>query len=83
MLRWIRFFLLIFNFQFSIFNSFGQGQSNLDLANQYFNTGEYDKAVVYFEKQYSNDPFGTYEPYLKCLNLLKDYDKAEKLIKKQ
>ncbi|MEP7171831.1 MAG: hypothetical protein ABI855_20825, partial [Bacteroidota bacterium] len=40
-------------------------------------------AVVYFEKQYSNDPFGTYESYLKCLNLLKDYDKAEKLIKKQ
>jgi tetratricopeptide (TPR) repeat protein len=29
------------------------------------------------------DPFGTYDVYLKCLKELKDYDKAEKLIKKQ
>lgn len=77
------FFLVIVSCLLSIVTSFGQGQSNLDLANQYFNTGEYDKAAVYFEKQYSADPFGTYEPYLKCLNLLKDFDKAEKLIKKQ
>ncbi|MEO5572782.1 MAG: tetratricopeptide repeat protein [Bacteroidia bacterium] len=77
------FFLVIVSCLLSIVTSFGQGQSNLDVANQYFNTGEYDKAAVYFEKQYSADPFGTYEPYLKCLNLLKDFDKAEKLIKKQ
>lgn len=69
---------------FSFSTAFSQNtQSNLDLANQYFSTGEYDKAVVYYEKQYTVDPFGTFEPYLKCLGLLKDYDKAEKLIKKQ
>ena len=82
-LKWKFFFILIFNLQFPIFNSFGQGQSNMELANQYFNTGDYDKAVVYFDKQYNVDPFGTYQPYLKCLTLLKDYDKAEKLVKKQ
>jgi|SRR6185436_3437901 len=78
--------LLFFNFLLVFFESasYGQGgQTNLDLANQYFNTGEYEKAAVYFEKQYNIDPYGTYESYLKCLNLLKDFDKAEKLIKKQ
>lgn len=74
--------LILFLFSFS--NAFSQpGQNNLDLANQYFSTGEYEKAVVYYEKQYNADPFGTYEMYLRCLGLLKDYDKAEKLVKKQ
>ena len=79
-------FRLLSTFYFLLFtvnHSFSQSQSNLDLANQYFTTGEYEKAAVYYEKQYNADPFGTYEPYLKCLILLKDYDKAEKLIKKQ
>ncbi len=75
--------LSFFCFLFSVFSAFSQEQNNLDLATQYFSTGEYDKAVVYYEKQYNADPFGVYEPYLRCLNLLKDFDKAEKLIKKQ
>ncbi len=60
-----------------------QGQTNLELANQYFATGEYDKAADYYEKHYDRDPFTTYPPYLKCLMLLKDYKEAEKLVKKQ
>lgn len=60
-----------------------QGLNNLDLARQYESTGEFDKAAVYYEKQYNIDPFGTYEPYLKCLKQIKDYKEAEKLIKKQ
>lgn len=60
-----------------------QGLYNLDLARQYESTGEFDKAAVYYEKQYNIDPFGTYEPYLKCLKQIKDYKEAEKLIKKQ
>jgi tetratricopeptide (TPR) repeat protein len=63
--------------------AFAQGQTNLDLATQYYTTGEYDKAVIYYEKQYDIDPSGTYKLYLKCLLNLKDYEKAEKLIKKQ
>lgn len=61
---------------------YAQGQTNIELANQYMSTGEYDKAVVYFEKQYSIDPYGTYKPYLECCLLLKDYEKAEKLVKR-
>ena len=66
----------------SLFTS-AQGLNNLDLARQYESTGEFDKAAVYYEKQYNIDPFGTYEPYLKCLKQIKDYKEAEKLIKKQ
>ncbi len=58
-------------------------QTDIDLANQYFSTQEYGKAAVYYEKQYRRDPFGTYKPYLRCLELLKDIDAAEKLVKKQ
>ena len=63
--------------------SSAQGLNNLDLARQYESTGEFDKAAVFYEKQYNIDPFGTYEPYLKCLKQIKDYKEAEKLIKKQ
>lgn len=58
------------------------GQNNSDLAKQYLSTGEFDKAVVYFEKFYSQDPFNGYQGYLKCLIALKDFEGAEKMIKK-
>ncbi len=63
--------------------SFAQGQNNIDLANQYASTGDYDKALVYYEKWYNADPYSAYTPYLNCLINLKDYKGAEKLIKKQ
>lgn len=75
-------FFLVFLFFQSNNSVFAQAQSNAELANQYFSTGEYDKALIYFEKQYNFDPFGSYEGYLKCLLQIKDYEKAEKLIKK-
>lgn len=58
------------------------GQTNAELANQYFSTGDYEKAVVYFEKFYDQDPFAAYSGYSKCLIALKDYSQAEKLIRK-
>ncbi|CAN5471637.1 tetratricopeptide repeat protein [soil metagenome] len=61
----------------------GASQTNGELANQFFSTGDYEKAVVYFEKFYDQDPFSAYTGYLKCLNALKQFDKSEKLIKKQ
>jgi len=63
--------------------SYGQAQNNMELANQYASTGQFEKAVVYFEKWYSSDPYSAYQPYYNCLVALKDYDKAEKLVKKQ
>lgn len=59
------------------------GQTNAELANQYFSSGEFEKAVVYFEKFYEQDAFNGYAGYLQCLLKIKDFDKAEKLIKKQ
>jgi tetratricopeptide (TPR) repeat protein len=54
------------------------------LANQYFHNGEYDKAVILYEKIYAkkNDP-EIYENYLQSLLSLKQYDDALKLAKKQ
>jgi tetratricopeptide (TPR) repeat protein len=54
---------------------------NRQLADQYMNNFEYDKAAAMYDKLYDKDPFGTYPNYLKCLLALRNYDDAEKLIK--
>lgn len=79
------FLVLLLQANFTLFSSevLSQGMTNLDIARQYESTGEFDKAVVYYEKQYAVDPFNTYDPYLNCLLQIKSFDKAEKLIKKQ
>ncbi len=65
-------------------NTFAQrNQNDGDLANQYASSGECEKAIVYFDKYYDKDPLAAYPGYLKCLLSLKEYDKAEKLVKKQ
>ncbi|MBL7922632.1 MAG: tetratricopeptide repeat protein [Bacteroidia bacterium] len=58
------------------------GQGNAELANQYFSTGDYEKAAVYYDKYYDQDPFNAYPNYMQCLLKIKGYDQAEKLIKK-
>jgi len=61
-----------------------QKDSDQQLAAQYFQNKEYDKAVVLYEKLYNEKKssiFYTY--YLFCLVELKDYKEAEKLVKKQ
>jgi len=67
----------------SIHKISAQAQNNLELANQYYSTGEYEKAVVYYARHYNYDPFASYPGYLKCLTLLQDFKEAEKLVKKQ
>src|SRR5215510_6883861 len=52
------------------------------LADQYFYSQEYDKAVVLYEKLYDKNPF-IYNNYLRSLFELNQADKAEKLVKKQ
>lgn len=64
------------------------GMANLsgdeELALQYFQAGEYDKAIVYYEKLYNKYPtHDYYNYYLNCLIQTKNYKKAEKLIKRQ
>jgi pentatricopeptide repeat protein len=75
--------LLLLSFMLYASPIFSQGQTNMELANQYASTGEFDKAIVYYEKWYSSDPYNAYNPFLNCYLQLKEYDKAEKLIKKQ
>lgn len=54
------------------------------LAAHYYQSGEYDKAVVYYEKLYEKSAVSIYyEYYLNCLILTKNYKKAEKIVKKQ
>ena len=77
-------YLLLILFAVQIIPLYAQvGQSDGELAKQYFSTGDFEKAVVYFDKYYDQDPFNAYPSFLKCLLTLKDYDKAEKLIKRQ
>lgn len=55
------------------------------LANQYYNTGEYEKAAeIYkqlFEKSKSNNYY--FNRYINCLLSLEDYEESEKAITKQ
>lgn len=75
-------FLSLLFLQFANLAIAQPANNNWQLAEQYLNSGEYDKALVYFEKNYDFDPMGTYPDYLKCLLAMKEYDKAEKMIKK-
>src|ERR1700757_15632 len=55
-----------------------------ELAQQYYLSKQYDKAVPYYEKVYARRPSAmVYHNYLDCLVQTKDYKTAEKVIKKQ
>lgn len=62
-----------------------QAQRNNDeaLVMQFFERKEFDKAADYFDKLYDKSPDLYYNYYYKCLIELKDYNKAEKITKKQ
>lgn len=53
------------------------------LALQYYQNKQYDKAIVYYEKIFPKNPTpDNYHYYLDCLLHIKDYKTAEKVIKK-
>lgn len=61
-----------------------QTETDEQLAKQYFQNKEYDKALDYYEKLYNKKSTQQYfSPYLNCLLELKEYKRAEKLTKKQ
>lgn len=81
-----KFVVIIFSILFlGIFDSTAQrNQGNEDelIALQYFNSGEFDKAVVLYEKLYRREStIYYYNYYFECLLALEQYDKAEKLIR--
>ena len=75
----------VFLFIFLLYGSSVLAQPNTSeqLAIQYFQNKEFDKAVELFAKLYNDNktPF-YYNYYLDCLVELKDYDGAEKFLKK-
>lgn len=59
-------------------------ESDVQLAAQFFRNREFDKAVVLYEKLYTEkNSVAYYTYYLYCLVELEDYKKAEKVVKKQ
>lgn len=68
----------------STYPSFAQDK-DVELADEYFQQQEYDKAVVLYEKASRNSrniPF-IYKNYFQTLLYLKDYKEAEKLVNRQ
>ncbi len=63
--------------------SFAQKNTDEQLAQQYYERKEFDKAVDYFEKLYDKNPDAFFKQYQTCLLEIKDYNRAEKIIKKQ
>lgn len=64
--------------------SFGQNDTDEELAAQYFQNKEFDKAVVLYESLYNKkQDYLYYSSYLGCLIELKDFKTAEKIIRKQ
>jgi tetratricopeptide (TPR) repeat protein len=60
------------------------GDTDEQLAAQFYQNKEYDKAADVYEKLFSKSPTPAhYKNYLNCLLQLKEYKRAEKVIKKQ
>jgi len=63
--------------------SYAQPNTDEQLAIQYFQEKEFDKALILFENIYEKKPTPfIYDYYLNCMIELKDYGKAEKFVSK-
>lgn len=64
--------------------SVAQDGSDQQLAQHYYSNGEYDKALIYYEKLYDANPSKiNFSRYVECLTETGDVKKAEKTYKKQ
>lgn len=59
------------------------GQMDAQLALQYFEQKEFEKANIYFENLYDKAPNQWYANYFKSLLAVKDFSKAEKITRRQ
>ena len=83
--------MIRFAFIFSLFILFAnvdiqaqQGTTDEQLAGYYLDIGEYQKALLYYEKLYGENPKASnYEGLVTCYTKLENYKEAEKLVKKQ
>ena len=59
-------------------------QQDLQLANHYFNNGEYDKSAEIYEQLFTKEPNDfNYHRLTECLIRQKQYSEAEKVVKKR
>src|SRR5437016_389911 len=62
---------------------FAQPSADEQLAFQYLQNKEFDKAVIYYEKLFNKKGgMAFYNPYILCMVKLHEFDKAEKVIKR-
>ena len=62
---------------------FAQGTSDEQLAAHYFESGDFEKARLYYEKLYDTNPgSANYNALFQTLTELEEYKEAEKLVKK-
>lgn len=60
------------------------GTTDEQLAAYYYRQGEFEKAILYYERLYTTRPTDDYyQYYLNCLLALEDFKNAEKLTEKQ
>ena len=77
-------YILLLLFFCSITLSYGQTETDIQLAQYYYTNGEFDKARMYYEKLYATDPSKViFTRYFECLMEIQDFKTAEKVIKKQ
>jgi tetratricopeptide (TPR) repeat protein len=76
--------LVLFCFLACFFQQVYSQSTDEQLAYQYYQNKQYDKAIVYYEKLFSKKSSPEiYHYYLDCLVETKDYKTAEKVIKKE
>ncbi|MFT3884816.1 MAG: tetratricopeptide repeat protein [Flavobacteriales bacterium] len=79
-LRLLSLLLLVF----AMPQAFAQPGMDEQLAAQYFQQGDHEKAILYYEKLYKKQPTTYYyEQLYKSYSALKRFDEAEKLVKEQ
>ncbi|MCF8296472.1 MAG: tetratricopeptide repeat protein [Saprospiraceae bacterium] len=83
-LKYIILFFVFFSITPIIIGQNNSSDEDEKLAAIYFNNGEYEKAVVIYEKLYNKKPNQfNYDYYFQCLIKLDDFKGAEKLVKKE
>lgn len=76
-------YILVFVLAFGI-RVFAQPSTDEQLASQFYQNKEYDKALTYYENLFNKKSGQSYYTlYLNCLLETKDFKKAEKVVKKQ
>ena len=73
--------LFIFSLFIAVIAQAQNGDYNLFLARQFLQNGEYEKAAEYYQDLFAQNPTEYYNEYINVLIQIKDFEKAEKVIK--